>query len=140
MGGSKSSSSSSTSSATETNTNNLNLDGIDGITLVGEGIDLDIVDPGSFDLASDALGGALDFADGLTGNVLGGTLDFADGVIDYLASSQSEALNAVSMNTISGLDKINESNQSDTNILADKAVQIAAIGAVAFAAAKILGK
>lgn len=118
MGGSKSSSSSSsrttTNYRTETNTNNLALDGVDGITVAGENLDVAITDPGAIELAGR--------------------------VVDYMAMGAQEAVNAVSENTIKGLDKINESNQSEAANLADKAVTIAAIGAAAFAASKIWGK
>jgi len=118
MGGSKSSSSSSssqkTSYNTETNTNNLALDGVDGITVAGENLDVAITDPGAIALA--------------------------EKVVDYMAIGASEAVMAVSDNTIKGLDKINESNQSEAANIADKAVVIAGIGAAAFAVSKIWGK
>ena len=110
MGGSKSSS----STSQQTSTQNLALDGVDGVTVAGsENVTVNMTDGGAFDLVAKGL--------------------------DYLSKSQEQALKTVATQSLKGLDKINQANQSQSIALADRAAQVVMVGAGAYVVAKIWG-
>ena len=112
-GGSKSSSSN--QSTTNTNTQNLSLDDVDGVTVAGsESVTVNMTDGGAFDLIE----------------------NMASGFFDGLSDSQAKAIDTVANTTIKSLDRVNESNESETSEFLNKAVVIAGIGAAAYVAAK----
>jgi len=110
MGGSKSNS----STSQQTSTQNVALDGVDGVTVAGsENITVNMTDGGAFDLVA--------------------------GALDYLSKAQESALKTVSETSLKGLDRINESNRSESIALADRVAQVAMVGAGAYVVARIWG-
>ena len=116
MGGSKSKSSSNQSSSVETN--NLSLDGVDGVTVAGEGNSVTMLDPGVMDFANNTM----------------------YGLFDYLEQAQSQAVQTVSDNAMASLDRMNESNRTENDRLWGNVVTITGIIAVAATLPKMLGK
>jgi hypothetical protein len=111
----KGSSSSSSSSTTSTNTQNLALEDVDGVTVAGsEQVTVNMTDGGAFD-------------------VLGHMLD-------VYQESQVKALDTVADQSLKSMERVNESNRSDTVEMLNKATVIVGIGGAAWVASKIWGK
>jgi len=163
--GSKSKSKSASTSTTTSNvkTNNLAFEDIDGITVVGEGNRLTVTDGGAFDLVENMGAGVVRAAENISGGAFklanefgagafdlaesygdqfndlsGDVFGFAGEAIDYIDESGKRSLDTVTRSVESSLQKINESNQNETEALASKAVVVAGIAAAAYVAVKVL--
>lgn len=126
MGGSSSSSSSSSKRTTTTKTNNLALEDVDGVTftadLAGKGSDslnLNITDGGAFDVVNNTIQAAEHiFASSLS----------------TISNQNNQSLEALTKSTIESLAKVNESNQTESEIFAGKFQTVAIAGLIVYGA------
>ncbi len=125
MGGSKSSS----SQASEVTTNNLSLDGVDGVTVAGEGNKVIMTDPGIMDFAYNTVSGLYEYLE-----------ESQRQAVQSVSDNALVSLATVSDNAMASLDRMNESNRSENDRLWSNVITITAIIAGAATLPKLLGK
>lgn len=167
MGGSSSKSASTTTN--NTNTSNLALDGVEGLVLSNAtGNTVTMTDGRAFETVRDTAGGAFKLADSQSKTSINAVRDTAGGAfklidrqgdrafeqfsralqtvddataaaITSVSKSGTENLDALTKNTIAGLEKINQSNQSEQQELVDKFTTVAIAGVVVYGAVTLWG-